>query len=231
MLRGLGGGCQVPIGAAAVVEGTTLRIRAAVLPPDGTRHVTDDMTGPAANAEALGRQLAVSLLKAGAGTVGGRRDCGAATVVGKHFPRAMRHLHSALFVLWRSGQRRAIAPNILGRSADLGLIREGQQPARVDPGGVPAVSRWLSAATPPVFWPDADSTPIGVAAASIKTPLDPGPFRAAHLATTPAGVVPFERLGNRWCRCTQPPANGYDPSGVIVRIFRKNPTYAMVRVL
>ena len=34
LLRGLGGGCQVPIGAAARVDGGRLTLRGAVLPPD-----------------------------------------------------------------------------------------------------------------------------------------------------------------------------------------------------
>src|SRR5262245_3953353 len=37
MLRGLGGGCQVPIGAATHIDGATLTLFGAVLPPDGSR--------------------------------------------------------------------------------------------------------------------------------------------------------------------------------------------------
>src|SRR5205807_1005478 len=39
LLRALGGGCQVPIGAAAVVAAETLTLRGAVLAPDGSRRI------------------------------------------------------------------------------------------------------------------------------------------------------------------------------------------------
>src|SRR5205814_1003386 len=66
LLRSLGGGCQVPIGAAAVIEGATIRLRGVVLPPDGTRRVADEVSGPADDSEALGRALAARLLAQGA---------------------------------------------------------------------------------------------------------------------------------------------------------------------
>jgi hydroxymethylbilane synthase len=66
LLRGLGGGCQVPIGAAACVAGTTLTIRGVVLPPDGTKRVEDTVTGPTDDPEELGRRLARMLLAKGA---------------------------------------------------------------------------------------------------------------------------------------------------------------------
>jgi hydroxymethylbilane synthase len=66
LLRGLGGGCQVPIGAAAVVEGDALRLRGVVLPPDGTKRVEDAVSGPADRPEELGQRLAAMLLAKGA---------------------------------------------------------------------------------------------------------------------------------------------------------------------
>ncbi len=66
VLRGLGGGCLVPIGASASVEGDRLTLRAAVLPPDGSRRIAGELSGPAEQAEALGRQLAEELLAKGA---------------------------------------------------------------------------------------------------------------------------------------------------------------------
>jgi hydroxymethylbilane synthase len=66
LLRGLGGGCLVPIGAAAAVHGDVLTLRAAVLSPDGARRVADEAAGPAAEAEAVGEQLAGALLARGA---------------------------------------------------------------------------------------------------------------------------------------------------------------------
>ncbi len=66
VLRGLGGGCLVPIGASAGVEGECLALRAAVLSPDGTRRIAGELSGPAGEAESLGQRLAEQLLAAGA---------------------------------------------------------------------------------------------------------------------------------------------------------------------
>jgi hydroxymethylbilane synthase len=66
LLRELGGGCLVPIGARGVVEGNRLTLRAAVLAPDGSRRVTDEAEGPAAEAEAIGKALAGRMLSQGA---------------------------------------------------------------------------------------------------------------------------------------------------------------------
>ena len=65
-LRAMGGGCQVPMGAAATVAGTTLTLRAAVLKPDGTVRLEATRTGPTADAEALGQKVAEQLLEEGA---------------------------------------------------------------------------------------------------------------------------------------------------------------------
>jgi hydroxymethylbilane synthase len=65
-LRALGGGCQVPIGAAAVVTGENLVLRGAVLPPDGTQRVAGAVSGPCTSADTLGQELARELLAAGA---------------------------------------------------------------------------------------------------------------------------------------------------------------------
>jgi hydroxymethylbilane synthase len=69
LLRGLGGGCLVPIGASARVEGESLRLRGAVLSPDGTRRVAAETSGAAADAESIGRKLAETLLARGASTL------------------------------------------------------------------------------------------------------------------------------------------------------------------
>jgi hydroxymethylbilane synthase len=66
LLRALGGGCLVPIGAAAAVEGDSLTLRGAVLSPDGRQRVAGQTAGPVAEAEALGRRLADELLAQGA---------------------------------------------------------------------------------------------------------------------------------------------------------------------
>jgi hydroxymethylbilane synthase len=67
LLRSLGGGCLVPIGALATVEGATLTLRGAVLPPDGTQRIEGQTTGLAVEAEVLGQRLAADLLARGAG--------------------------------------------------------------------------------------------------------------------------------------------------------------------
>jgi hydroxymethylbilane synthase len=66
LLRGLGGGCLVPIGAAATVTEGRLSLRGAVLSPDGSRRVAGDIEGTAGEAEALGHRLAEELLARGA---------------------------------------------------------------------------------------------------------------------------------------------------------------------
>jgi hydroxymethylbilane synthase len=66
LLRGLGGGCLVPIGATARVEGDQLTLRGTVLTPDGTQRVAAETSGPAAEAEAVGQRLAEMLFAKGA---------------------------------------------------------------------------------------------------------------------------------------------------------------------
>jgi hydroxymethylbilane synthase len=65
-LRGLGGGCLVPIGALGVVEGDVLHLCGCVLPIDGSRRISGEVDGPTTDTEALGRQLAEVLLRQGA---------------------------------------------------------------------------------------------------------------------------------------------------------------------
>jgi hydroxymethylbilane synthase len=66
LLRGLGGGCLVPIGASAHVEGERLTLRGAVLTPDGAQRVAAETSGAAAEAEAVGQRLAEMLCARGA---------------------------------------------------------------------------------------------------------------------------------------------------------------------
>jgi hydroxymethylbilane synthase len=65
VLASLGGGCQVPIGAHAVVNDGTLRLRAIVVSPDGARVIRKESGGRAADAAAIGRALGDELLAAG----------------------------------------------------------------------------------------------------------------------------------------------------------------------
>jgi hydroxymethylbilane synthase len=63
-LAGLGGGCNVPLGAYAEEEGAGLRLRGLVARADGSVKVDADRRGT--DAEALGRALAEELLAKGA---------------------------------------------------------------------------------------------------------------------------------------------------------------------
>ncbi len=62
----LEGGCQVPIGSYAELDGDTLWLRALVGAPDGSQIVRGERRGPSANAEQMGIELAEELLDAGA---------------------------------------------------------------------------------------------------------------------------------------------------------------------
>lgn len=66
LLRELGGGCLLPLGASSCVEGDRLSLRAAVLSPDGKRRIAVEHDGTAEDAEAVGRQLAEKMVISGA---------------------------------------------------------------------------------------------------------------------------------------------------------------------
>ncbi len=65
----LGGGCQMPIGAHAVIEGTTLALSALVVSLDGRRVVTSEARGSVVDARAIGVRAAQALLDGGAGEI------------------------------------------------------------------------------------------------------------------------------------------------------------------
>ena len=69
MNKRLEGGCQVPIGCYAELEGDQLWLRGLVGRPDGTLVLRDDIRGHKESAEALGIELAEKLLAAGAGEI------------------------------------------------------------------------------------------------------------------------------------------------------------------
>lgn len=69
MNRALQGGCQVPIGAYALVQGEEVWLRGLVGSPDGSRVIRDEIRGPLAEGEALGHTLAQHLLAAGADVI------------------------------------------------------------------------------------------------------------------------------------------------------------------
>ncbi|MGS0675477.1 hydroxymethylbilane synthase [Shewanella sp. 0m-4] len=65
----LEGGCQVPIGAYAEIDGDTLSLRGLVGNPDGSQIITAASSGNKADAEKLGVALAEELLGKGAKTI------------------------------------------------------------------------------------------------------------------------------------------------------------------
>lgn len=67
MLKQLGGGCQVPIGAHSELRGKELKLVGLVASPDGRGSLKDYLSGPISDAEFIGRHLARRLLKKGAG--------------------------------------------------------------------------------------------------------------------------------------------------------------------
>ena len=66
MNRHLQGGCQVPIGAYAELEGEELWLRGLVGSTDGQRIIRAEIRGPASQAEELGETLATRLIALGA---------------------------------------------------------------------------------------------------------------------------------------------------------------------
>lgn len=66
LLRALGGGCQVPVGALGSMKDGDLTLAGVVASPDGTRLVRGEVTGSPESPEDLGRELARALLAAGA---------------------------------------------------------------------------------------------------------------------------------------------------------------------
>jgi hydroxymethylbilane synthase len=65
-LKGLGGGCLVPIAAHATIESDMLILDGLVASPDGSEAVRDRQAGRSLNAEVIGQRLADELLSRGA---------------------------------------------------------------------------------------------------------------------------------------------------------------------
>jgi hydroxymethylbilane synthase len=65
-LRGLGGGCQLPIAAHAVLDGDLLILNGLVAKPDGSEIWRDQLSGPSDRGEELGASLAELLTQRGA---------------------------------------------------------------------------------------------------------------------------------------------------------------------
>jgi hydroxymethylbilane synthase len=67
VLRAAGGGCQLPIGAHATVEGDEIRLFVTVTPMDGSISYRVEVTGPADDPEVAGKAAYTELLAQGAG--------------------------------------------------------------------------------------------------------------------------------------------------------------------
>ncbi len=65
LLKSLEGGCQIPIGAYAQLEGDTVVLQGLVGSLDGKTIIRDEISGPAAQSEQLGQQLAQRLSEQG----------------------------------------------------------------------------------------------------------------------------------------------------------------------
>ena len=68
-LRGLGGGCQLPIAGHARFEGDLLKLDGLVARPDGSKRLQDSGSGPADKAEEIGATLAAKLIERGAASL------------------------------------------------------------------------------------------------------------------------------------------------------------------
>lgn len=68
-LKGLGGGCLVPIAANARINSNVLLLRGLVASPDGTQSMREQKAGPFEEAELIGRQLAEEFLARGAARI------------------------------------------------------------------------------------------------------------------------------------------------------------------
>ncbi|AWL13342.1 Hydroxymethylbilane synthase [Saliniradius amylolyticus] len=69
MNQRLEGGCQVPIGSFALLEGEELWLRGLVGEPDGSQMLTAERRGPRQQAARLGVEVAEDLLNQGAGAI------------------------------------------------------------------------------------------------------------------------------------------------------------------
>ncbi len=75
-LAGLGGGCQVPIGAWGRIEGAKLLLDVAVLTPDGSQRLSEKDSGLPAEAEKIGARVAQKLRESGAAALLDRESRG-----------------------------------------------------------------------------------------------------------------------------------------------------------
>lgn len=82
LVRALEASCHTPVAAHARLEGDRLTLAAFAGLPDGSTWIRDELSRPAAEAEALGREVADRLLAAGAGELLAAAERGAAAAGG-----------------------------------------------------------------------------------------------------------------------------------------------------
>lgn len=63
LLRGVGGGCQIPLGADSRIEGTSVWLKGVMLSQDGKKKISAEARG--INPEKVGEEVSVKLLKMG----------------------------------------------------------------------------------------------------------------------------------------------------------------------
>lgn len=68
-LRSLGGGCQFPIAAHAIIENDQMKLVGLVALPDGSKILRDQLSGPPVNADEIGSSLAAHLIERGANSL------------------------------------------------------------------------------------------------------------------------------------------------------------------
>ncbi len=69
LLKGLGGGCLVPIAALGIIEAGRLNLKGLVASPDGAEIIRGEDEGPPEMAEGIGQRLAEELFRRGADRV------------------------------------------------------------------------------------------------------------------------------------------------------------------
>ena len=68
-LRSLGGGCQFPIAAHAIIDEETLKLDGLVSTPDGAKMLREQLSGSPDDAEAIGSSLDAQLIERGANSL------------------------------------------------------------------------------------------------------------------------------------------------------------------
>ena len=71
VMRTFGGGCHIPLGALATIEGESIRVDAMVAAPDGSKILRESAVGPVNQAEQLGVTLGEKLIEQGGRTLVG----------------------------------------------------------------------------------------------------------------------------------------------------------------